>query len=201
MIPVVNIELWMLAICLIFPFLCLVTTVCLFFIKKSPNESGSQKKSSRNKNNGIDFEDQVAFQIACQQLDILMVKMAGDIEKQRMFLKNYVERKVVANHSSVFPEKQMKEDLDHVFKEKNINESIENTVENLIVEKSLNAQGAINKGASYKEINRLFHSGMTPEEIARATNIPQSEVYLYIKLHLDKEKHFVDQTASLKIAV
>ena len=87
----VNIDLWILIVCMTIPSLCLITTFFLIFKKKS--KSINPGRISLDDQNLESFKDQIAFQVACQQLNLLILNTINELERQRLFLQGYMTKK------------------------------------------------------------------------------------------------------------
>lgn len=184
----VNLDLWILIICIVLPSLCLITT--MYFIFKRGGKLPVEQNLYRNKGNKHEFEDEIAFQVACQELDALLLQTMKDIEKQRQFLQGYLEKKSKANFkiSRTAPVDQ-KENFGDLFKgvEKNI-KIVQGSGRQFVNSKNDDKLEGSSVDSNYNGIADMFKSGMASKQIAEKLGIPKSEADLYIKLHLENDQ-------------
>jgi predicted XRE-type DNA-binding protein len=178
----INIDLWILIVCIAIPFLCLITTYFFIFNKKSvPSESDSLFMVDQGQS---DFKEEITFQIACQQLDLLLVNTIRDLQKQRLFLQGYLTQEIQSNGILSKKDNKTSESTKKiVHRETKQKLSIEN--DNIIND----LEHIENSMSSYEIISELFQSGMTSKQIAEKIKIPQAEVDLYIKLHFKENQN------------
>lgn len=171
----INIDLWLLIICIAIPFLCLITTYFFIFNRKSI--SSKHASLFMDGQSPGDFEAEITFQVAYQQLDLLLANTINDLEKQRLLLQKYLTKKIKS--TNILPQNSNKindytKQIDHGEIRQKL--SSENDYRHIR-----------NSMSSYKVISELFQSGMTSKQIAKKIQIPQAEIDLYIKLHLKEQ--------------
>jgi hypothetical protein len=180
----INIDFWLLIICITIPFLCLITTCFFIFNKKSvPSKFDSLFMADQSQS---DFKEEVRFQIACQQLDLLLVNTIDDLRKQRLFLQGYLTQKIQSN--GILPKNDNKISggtKKIIHRETRQKSSDENKNNNIIND----FEQIGNLMSSYEMISVLFQSGMTSKKIAEKIKIPQAEIDLYIKLHFREDQN------------
>ena len=188
----VNIDLWILIICMAIPSLCLITT--FFFIFKKKSKSINPGNISLGGHNSEDFKDQVAFQVACQQLNLLILNTINELEKQRLFLQGYMTKKTPAYWCSSQKNSELYDYTQQIYSK----ETEQNPTDGSDIKISSDRSVA-DPISSYHIISDLFQSGMTAKQIAEKVNLPQAEIDLYLKLHFEKDQDLKKSASSLRI--
>jgi hypothetical protein len=188
----VNIDLWILIICMAIPSLCLITT--FFFIFKKKSKSINPGNISLGGHNSEDFKDQVAFQVACQQLNLLILNTINELEKQRLFLQGYMTKKTPAYWCSSQKNSELYDYTQQIYSK----ETEQNPTDGSDIKISSDRSVA-DPISSYHIISDLFQSGMTAKQIAEKVNLPQAEIDLYLKLHFEKDQDLKKSASSLQI--
>ncbi len=180
------VEFWIIIGSVIISCICLLITAVMFLKIRVRKDVPANQFTTRSLNQQK-FENEIAFQVSCQQLDWLMMNMINEIEKRRHFLQEYMDKGKKLNsksHSSKLTEVATKAQT-----QKNRDISVEDAAPS-------NFQTDMNSLASehtHERISDLFQVGMNSNQIAKELKISQSEIDLYIKLHLTKnstsEKH------------
>jgi hypothetical protein len=189
----VNIDLWILIICMAIPSLCLIITFFLIFKKRS--KSINPGDISLGGQNSEGFEDQVAFQVACQQLNLLILNTINELEKHRLFLQGYMTKKTPAYRCS----SQKSNDLYDYAQQIYHKETEQNPIDGGDFKISSDRSES-DPFSSYQIISDLFQSGMTAKQIAEKINFPQAEIDLYLKLHFEKDQNLKKSASSLRIS-
>ena len=189
----VNIDLWILIICMAIPSLCLIATFFLIFKKNS--KSINPDNISLGGRNSEDFKDQVAFQVACQQLNLLILNTINELEKQRLFLQGYMTKKTPSYRCYSQKANELYDYTQQIYsKETEHNPTDGNDF------KISSARSTADPVTSYHIISDLFQSGMTAKQIAEKVNLPQAEIDLYLKLHFEKDQNLKKSSSSPKIS-
>jgi hypothetical protein len=129
------------------------------------------------------FDNEISLQIILQHLDLLMVKTINEIEKQRHFIQEYMDKRTSINsYISEMPFFNENGIIQHI---QNKEQVVKDIPENQDIERKDASMPSLSK-SNYKAISDLFRSGMDTKQISRGLNIPQSEIDLYIKLHLSQ---------------
>jgi len=178
----INIDLWLLIICIVIPFLCLITTY--FFIINKKFISSKSASLFLNGQGPSDFEDEITFQVACQRLDLLLVNTIKDLEKQRLFLQGNLTKKIKSNNI-LSQKSNNRNDSTKQMVHRDIRQKLSSENDHQIDD----FRQIKNSMFSYEIISELFQSGMTSKQIAEKIKIPPAEIDLYIKLHLRKDQN------------
>lgn len=200
MLPKISFDLWILVACLVIPFLCLMTTIILV-IRKGSVSTKNHSFPSQTQGKHATFEDEIAFQVACQHLDMLLVNIMNDIEKQRRFLQGYIDGKGNTKPHSFNQKTSRNSDMiNRLYSED----------ENALIEKPVyqNMNPARVENSKYKgsepvfnQIKKLVDNGLDSKQISDLINLPQSEIDLYIKLHFKREDASENHISSIRAAV
>lgn len=189
----VNIDLWILIICMAISSLCLITT--FFLILKKKSKSIHPGNISLGGHNSEDFKDQIAFQVACQQLNLLILNTINELEKQRLFLQGYMTKKTPAYQHSSQKSNDLYDYTQQIYRKETEQNPIDSSDFNISSDRS-----ATDPFSSYHIISDLFQSGMPPKQIAEKINLPQAEIDLYLKLHFEKDQNLKKSDSSLRIS-
>lgn len=178
-----NLNIWLLAVCLMIPSLWLI--VKIFISLKKRNIKSNIFNFSATKNGGKNYEDAIAFEVACQKLNELLVNTIDNLEKQRQFFNEYISKNNAQHRNLSNSLSHSGSNVIEMSKEKKEVDSVEKTYEKKSLKKDDNLLSC-ESDYNYRHIDDLYKSGMTSKQISIKTKIPQAEIDLYIKLNLTK---------------